>query len=161
MTHHGLTPANRSRRLTGPWVVRPALLGQFACSIHFDIWYRPEVLLKRISPGHAWSDRGRIRLGPAASWSPAVEIEQRDDDLVITAELPGLALEDIKVEVIGNVLVLQGERRRDRGPGGRTVGRSERRYGHFYREMCCRMAWTRSGCVLNLRMGRCASPFRP
>lgn len=23
-----------------------------------------------------------------------------------------------------------------------------------------RMAWTRSGCVLNLRMGCCASPFR-
>jgi HSP20 family protein len=65
-----------------------------------------------------------------------VEIEQRDDDLVITAELPGLALEDIKVEVIGNVLILlQGERRRDRGAGGRTVGRSERRYGYFYRDL--------------------------
>jgi HSP20 family protein len=49
--------------------------------------------------------------------------------------LPGLALEDIKVEVIGNVLILQGERRRDRGAGGRTVGRSERRYGYSYREI--------------------------
>jgi HSP20 family molecular chaperone IbpA len=100
----------------------------------FDIWYRPAVLLKGISPGRASSDRGRIRLGPAASWSPA-KIEQRDDNLVMTAELPGLALEDIKVEVIGNVLILQGERRRDRGAGGRRVGRSERRYGYFYREI--------------------------
>jgi HSP20 family protein len=64
-----------------------------------------------------------------------VEIEQRDDNLVITAELPGLALEDIKVEVIGNVLILQGERRQDRGAGGRTVGRSEGRYGYFSREI--------------------------
>ena len=46
-----------------------------------------------------------------------------------------LLLEDIKVEVIGSVLILQGERRRDRGAGGRTVGRSERRYGYFYREI--------------------------
>jgi HSP20 family protein len=67
--------------------------------------------------------------------TPAVEIEQRDDNLVITAELPGLGLEGIKVEVIGNVLILQGERRRDRGAGGRTVRRSERRYGYFYREI--------------------------
>jgi HSP20 family protein len=64
-----------------------------------------------------------------------VEIEQRDDKLVITAESPGLALEDIKVEVIGNVLILQGERRRDRGGGGRVLGRSERRYGYFYWEI--------------------------
>jgi HSP20 family protein len=67
--------------------------------------------------------------------TPAVEIEQRDDNLVITAELRGLGLEDIKVEVIGNVLILQGDRRRDRGAGGRPVGRSERRYGYFYREI--------------------------
>ena len=64
-----------------------------------------------------------------------MEIEQRDDNLAITAEWPGIALEDIKVEVIGNVLILQGEPRRDRGAGGRTVGRSERRYGYFYREI--------------------------
>jgi HSP20 family protein len=101
----------------------------------FDICYRPDVLLKGISPGRASLDRGRIRLGPAASWSPVVEIEQRDDNLVITAALPGLALEDIKIEAIGNVLILQGERRPDRGAGGGTVGRSERRYGYFYREM--------------------------
>ena len=64
-----------------------------------------------------------------------MEIEQRDDNLVITAALPGLALEDIKIEAIGNVLILHGERRPDRGAGGGTVGRSERRYGYFYREM--------------------------
>jgi HSP20 family molecular chaperone IbpA len=39
-----------------------------------------------------------------------VEIQQRDDNLVISAEWPGIALEDIKVEVIGNVLILQDER---------------------------------------------------
>jgi HSP20 family molecular chaperone IbpA len=89
----------------------------------FDLWTGPKSCFKESAPGHA------------ASWSPAVEIEQRDDNLVITAELPGLGLEDIKVEAIGNVLILQGERRRDRGAGRRTLGRSERGCGYFYREI--------------------------
>jgi HSP20 family protein len=63
-----------------------------------------------------------------------LELEYRDQNLVITAELPGLSMEDIKVEIIGNMLVLQGERRRD-DASGRQIRRSERRYGHFYREI--------------------------
>jgi len=119
MTRHGLRQANRS----GPRVVRPTLLRQFACSIHSISGTGPKSCFKESAPGHA------------ASWSPAVEIEWRDDNLVITAELPGLGLEDIKVEAIGNVLILQGERRRDRAAGRRTVGRSERGCGYFYREI--------------------------
>lgn len=33
-----------------------------------------------------------------AGWMPVVEIETRDDSLVISAELPGLAMEDIEVD---------------------------------------------------------------
>ena len=101
----------------------------------FDIWFKPQVLLTGISRKLASPDQGRIRYGPPASWSPAVEIEYRDENLVITAELPGLSLEDIKVEIIGNRLVLQGERRHDYGAGAHMIGRTERRYGHFYREV--------------------------
>jgi len=126
----------------------------------FDIWYRPEVLLKGISPRRASLDRGRIRLGPAASWSPAVEIEQRDDNLVITAALPGLALEDIKIEAIGNVLILQGDADQTAVPEEARWDDQSAATAISIGKWCCRMAWTRSGCVLNLRMGCCASPFR-
>jgi HSP20 family molecular chaperone IbpA len=99
-----------------------------------DLWYRPQVLLSGIGRGLTSPDRGRTRYGPPASWSPVVEIVRNDQNLLITAELPGLSMEDIKVEIIGNVLVLQGERRRDRA-SGHVIRRTERRYGHFYREI--------------------------
>jgi HSP20 family protein len=106
----------------------------------FSIWYKPEILLPRLLQGsvpgmnsNVVRHGGRTGYGPAFSWMPAVEIEYADDNLTITAELPGLAMEDVKVEVIGNVLILQGERRPERAAG--TTMRSERRYGYFYREI--------------------------
>jgi HSP20 family protein len=63
-----------------------------------------------------------------------LEIDQSNDKLLIIAELPGLSAEDIKVEIIGNLLLLQGERRPyidvEHGPR-----RTERKYGYFYREI--------------------------
>jgi HSP20 family protein len=63
-----------------------------------------------------------------------MELQYHDDSLVITAELPGLYAEEIKAEIVGNVLILEGERRRDDG-GGRKVWHTERSYGYFYREI--------------------------
>jgi HSP20 family molecular chaperone IbpA len=98
-----------------------------------DIWFAPQVLLEEAGNGLAFPDGSRGR-GGRAVWSPVVEVEYRDDKLVINAELPGLSVEDIKVEILGNMLVIQGERRRDDGRG-HTIRHSERRYGHFYREI--------------------------
>lgn len=96
------------------------------------IWFRPELAFP---VGLMFRDCRRSLYGPTASWSPPMEVEYRDDSIVITAELPGLAMEDIKLEIIGNVLIVQGERRPDRAPPGRAFRRSERRYGYFYREI--------------------------
>lgn len=46
-------------------------------------------------------------------------------------------MENIKVEIIGSVLVLQGERRPDID-GERGPRRTERKYGYFYREVVLR-----------------------
>jgi HSP20 family protein len=66
-------------------------------------------------------------------WSFPIEISERDGQYVVHAELPGLKPEDIKVEVNGNSLVIQGERRYEQNTGEGGVRRTERRYGQFYR----------------------------
>ena len=66
-------------------------------------------------------------------WIPPVEVTERDNNLMVIAELPGLRKEDVKLEVTNEGLVIQGERRREQEEKGRGFYRSERSYGSFYR----------------------------
>jgi HSP20 family protein len=73
---------------------------------------------------------------PAGSaWTPAVDIFDASDAILLKAELPGLAADDIDIEVDDNVLTLKGERRfEDRVEEGRYY-RLERAYGQFQRSV--------------------------
>jgi HSP20 family protein len=71
--------------------------------------------------------------GEPAFWSPAVEVFERDNNLVVHAELPGLSKDDVKVEMTDDGLVIQGERKREHEEKGEGFYRSERSYGQFYR----------------------------
>ena len=44
-----------------------------------------------------------------AEWAPVVDIVEDDNQYVITAELPGLQKEDIKVGIQNDVLTMSGE----------------------------------------------------
>ena len=68
-------------------------------------------------------------------WSPAIEVSERGDRLVVRADLPGLAKDDVKVETLDNHLVIQGERRQEHEEQESGYRRSERRYGSFYRSI--------------------------
>jgi HSP20 family protein len=70
-----------------------------------------------------------------AAWSPKVEIHERGDKLFVSADLPGMKPEDIKIEVLDNRLTIEGERRREQEEKGKGFYRSERRYGSFYRDI--------------------------
>lgn len=71
--------------------------------------------------------------GLTESWWPAVDIYQRDHKLVIQADVPGMAKDDIKVEVRENQLCISGERRSETERKERDYYRSERSYGGFSR----------------------------
>jgi len=80
--------------------------------------------------------RGALeRGGLPMDWSPAVEMFERDGQLVIRADLPGLSPDDVRIEVTDDgSLMIEGERRSGieaEEEGG--VYRSERTYGRFYR----------------------------
>jgi HSP20 family protein len=78
----------------------------------------------------AWS---RAEERETANWMPLVEVTERDNNLIVSAELPGTNRDDVKVELSNEGLVIQGERRREHEEKRHGYYRSERSYGHFYR----------------------------
>jgi len=66
-------------------------------------------------------------------WNPAVDLYEKDDRLVIKAELPGVDKNDIKVELKDRVLTLSGERTYDNEVKEENYYRKERSYGKFQR----------------------------
>ena len=67
------------------------------------------------------------------AWVPAIEVAEKDGNLVVSAELPGLTDQDVTVEINDDVLVIRGEREVEREEDTGQIRRTERRYGAFYR----------------------------
>lgn len=66
-------------------------------------------------------------------WSPAVDIYETDEHIVMKAELPGIDKKDVSIEVKDNMLVLKGERRFEKEIKEENYHRMERAYGSFQR----------------------------
>ena len=66
-------------------------------------------------------------------WNPVVDIYEHDENIVITAELPGVDKKDMTVDVKGRVLTLKGERSTDNEVKEDNYYRQERCYGKFER----------------------------
>ena len=73
--------------------------------------------------------------GSRGAWSPQVEMFERDGNLIVHADLPGLKKEDVNLEVRKNSLVIEGERKETREEEEKGYYHSERTYGHFYRRI--------------------------
>ena len=66
-------------------------------------------------------------------WSPQVEIYERDGKLHVSADLPGLNKDDVRVELLDNQLTIEGERRSEQRD--ERSGWNERSYGSFFRSI--------------------------
>jgi HSP20 family protein len=71
--------------------------------------------------------------GEHGMWSPAVDVRERNGNLEIHAELPGLNKDDVKVECTDESIVIEGERKREQESEEGGWRRTERTYGRFYR----------------------------
>lgn len=80
-----------------------------------------------ISP--AWREAGSMM------WAPEVEVLQRNNELTIRADLPGLKRDEVSVEVTDNAVLIQGERKREHQEEHEGLYRSERSYGSFSRSI--------------------------
>jgi len=66
-------------------------------------------------------------------WAPQIDMFEKDGQLKIVADLPGMNKDDIQIEFRDGMLVLEGERHDVHENKGNGFTRTERHYGHFYR----------------------------
>ncbi|MGC2269261.1 MAG: Hsp20/alpha crystallin family protein, partial [Candidatus Acidiferrales bacterium] len=77
----------------------------------------------------------RERSGHAelATWAPAVDIYETENELVVKADLPDLQDKDIDVRITNNTLTIRGERKFEKDVKEENFLRIERTYGAFMR----------------------------
>ncbi|HET7230629.1 MAG TPA: Hsp20/alpha crystallin family protein [Longimicrobium sp.] len=68
-------------------------------------------------------------------WMPAVDVTETPDELLVTAELPGMTRDNVEIFVEANQLTLRGEKKEERAEDDkeRKVHVWERSYGAFTR----------------------------
>jgi len=69
----------------------------------------------------------------ADAWAPDIDVFQKNNELTIRADLPGLKREDVTVDLTDDSVCIQGERKHEREEEREGVYRSERSYGGFCR----------------------------
>lgn len=67
--------------------------------------------------------------------SPAIDMYQTDDEVVVKATLPGVRPEDLNIAVTGDVLTIRGEVKEESSSNGVNYHVRERRYGSFSRAL--------------------------
>jgi HSP20 family protein len=71
----------------------------------------------------------------ARRWVPPVDLVEAEDHFVLKADLPGLAEDDVALEVQDGTLTISGERQTEHEAGERGWFRIERSFGSFSRSL--------------------------
>lgn len=84
-----------------------------------------------------WPTRQSLRWFPfeEMEWVPAIDMYEKDNNYLIKAELPGMKEEDVDVSVVGDRLVIKGEKKAETEVNEEDYYRNERSYGSFFRSM--------------------------
>jgi HSP20 family protein len=73
--------------------------------------------------------------GPEMTQVPYVDVINRENDIVVTADLPGVDKKDIKLNVRGEILEISAERKVEKEEKEQGYIRHERSYNKFYRSI--------------------------
>ena len=66
-------------------------------------------------------------------WTPAVDVFETENDLVLKADLPEVDMNDIDIKIENGTLALKGERKFEKNENQKGFHRIERSYGSFVR----------------------------
>ena len=103
----------------------------------WDPFREMEEMQSRLSNILSRRSQGRDNEGKESitvpEWAPVVDITEDEKEYLISAELPEIKKEEIKLTVENGVLILAGERKREKEDKGKKYHRVERAYGSFVR----------------------------
>jgi HSP20 family protein len=92
------------------------------------------MMITRWKPFHGFSFDPYPAVSEAfRGWKPSVDIFEREDALVVRAELPGVGKDEIGVRVEDDTLVVEGERKEEAESEKTAIYRRERLSGRFSR----------------------------
>jgi len=77
--------------------------------------------------------QGRTVQADLATWAPAVDIYEGQNELVANVDLPGVEEKDIDLRLENNTLTIRGERKFEKSVNEESYLRVERAYGSFTR----------------------------
>ncbi len=72
---------------------------------------------------------------PDRAWAPLVDVYETKDEIVVTADLPGVKEKEIDVSMVGDLLTIKGERKHQREWKDESFHRIERASGAFERQI--------------------------
>jgi HSP20 family protein len=70
-----------------------------------------------------------------SEWAPSIDVAETDEDIVVTAELPGVKQEEVDITIADDVLTLKGEKKEEKEVKEKNYHRIERSYGSFQRSI--------------------------
>lgn len=85
--------------------------------------------------GRGWINSITGRGASEGLWAPEVEMFERDGELILRADLPGLTRDDVNIELSDGNVTIEGERRGEKEENREGFYRSERSYGKFSRQI--------------------------
>ncbi len=70
-----------------------------------------------------------------SEWYPRMDVVEKDKEILIKMDLPGMEEKDINISVEGNILTISGERKMEKKEENENYHRVERLYGEFSRSL--------------------------
>src|SRR5438874_13168160 len=124
MAMRDLIPFGRQQGITTPSLWRESEFSPLAS-------FRREMdrLFNDLTSTPAFSRFGEFG-GLTANWT-SIDVQDKDNELLVTAEVPGLTDKDIELFVDNGILTLRGEKKREKEERGYT----ERFFGKFERQI--------------------------
>lgn len=97
-----------------------------------SIWRELDHLQREMNRLFNGYSSSRMRIAPSY---PAINIWVNEDGQVVSAEMPGVHVEDIDVSVEADTLTIRGTRRPEELPDEVSCHRQERKFGDFSRSI--------------------------
>ena len=119
--------------MTAHWIVP-----RRAARLNASAFFGPQWNLDRFFDDLPLINRPAFATGNP-SFAPVVNIEETEDELRLSAELPGLSEEDFEITTDGNLLTIKGEKKSESASDDDGRKRIERSRGSFERSF--RVAW--------------------
>jgi HSP20 family protein len=100
-------------------------------TLTYSPWRELDEVTNRLAS--MFDDTG-VRRPNGTMWAPQVNVAETADEVVLTAELPGMSREQVTIELEQNVLTIAGEKVEERTEGEeQRYHLWERTYGSFHR----------------------------